>query len=233
MSKYKVGDKVRIVSEWGEGCLQNPDGYMDKWLGKIMTIRGVTKNCGKLAYKMKERLEENRGLGWCWNEKCIAGIANKFNVGELYKVGDESLLEVGNIIEITCVDSDRVYYKTIIAVDGGKIRDSFNTRSSFAKNLIPYAEENEKIIIIRDGQNVTARKYVNEQLVNSAVARCAPDDSFDFDIGARIAVHRLLNIKEVSDDEQTNMFDSMTFEQATEIIDKMTNLVAELVKLHG
>ena len=231
MSKYKVGDKVRIVSEWGDGCYQNPDGYMDKWLGKIMTIRYVTKNCGKLAYKMKEDREENRGLGWCWNEKCIAGIANKFNVGERYKVGYESLLEAGNIIEITCIDSDRVYYKTIVAVDGGKVRDGFDARSAFAKNLIPVTEENEKIIIIRDGKKVTARKYVNEQLVNSAVARCAPEDTFDFDTGARIAVHRLLNIKEVSQDEKTNMFDGLTFGQATEIIGKMTKLVDKLATL--
>ena len=231
MSKYKIGDKVRIVSEWGDGCYQNPDGYMDKWLGKIMTIRDVTKNCGKLAYKMEEDREENRGLGWCWNEKCIAGITNKFNVGERYKVGDESLLEAGNIIEITCVDTDRVYYKTIVAVDGGKVRDGFDARSEFAKNLIPYAKENKKIIIIRDGQNVTARKYVNEQLVNSAVARCAPEDTFDFDTGARIAVHRLLNIEEVSQENSTNIFDSMTFGQATEIIDKMTKLVDKLATL--
>ena len=231
MSKYKVGDKVRIVSEWGDGCYQNQDGYMDKWLGKIMTIRDVTKNCGKLAYKMKEDREENRGLGWCWNEKCIAGIANKFNVGERYKVGYESLLEAGNIIEITCIDRDRVYYKTIVAVDGGKVRDGFDARSAFAKNLIPVTEENEKIIIIRDGKKVTARKYVNEQLVNSAVARCAPEDTFDFDTGARIAVHRLLNIKEVSQDEKTNMFDGLTFGQATEIIGKMTKLVDKLATL--
>ena len=231
MSKYKIGDKVRIVSEWGDGCYQNPDGYMDKWLGKIMTIRDVTKNCGKLAYNMKEDREENRGFGWCWNEKCIAGIANKFNVGERYKVGDESLLEAGNIIEITCVDSDRVYYKTIIAVDGGKVRDSFHVRSEFAKNLIPVTEENEKIIIIRDGKKVTARKYVNEQLVNSAIARCAPEDTFDFDTGARIAVHRLLNIEEVSQENSTNISDSMTFGQATEIIDKMAKLVDKLATL--
>lgn len=231
MSKYKVGDKVRIVSEWGDGCDQNSEGKMDKWLGKTMTIRELSKNCGELAYKMKEDKNEHFGIGWYWNEKCIAGLTNKFNVGERYKVGDESLLEAGNIIEITCVDSDRVYYKTIIAVDGGKVRDSFDARSEFAKNLIPFIEENEKIIIIRDCQNVTARKYVNEHLVNSAVARCAPEDTFDFDTGARIAVHRLLNIEEVSQENSTNIFDGMTFGQATEIIDKMTKLVDKLETL--
>ena len=28
--KYKVGDKVRIVSEWREGCRQASSGEMDK-----------------------------------------------------------------------------------------------------------------------------------------------------------------------------------------------------------
>ena len=28
--KYKVGDKVRIVSKWGKGCHENADGKMDK-----------------------------------------------------------------------------------------------------------------------------------------------------------------------------------------------------------
>ena len=39
--KYKVGDKVRIVSKWVKGCKQNSDGKMDKWLGKNMTIRAI------------------------------------------------------------------------------------------------------------------------------------------------------------------------------------------------
>ena len=70
--KYKVGDKVRIVSEWGKGCEQNSDGKMDKWLGKNMTIRAIYYGN---AYKMKEDAAEWRGDGWTWNENCIAGFA--------------------------------------------------------------------------------------------------------------------------------------------------------------
>lgn len=70
--KYKVGDKVRIVSKWGKGCNQNPDGKMDKWLGKNMTIRAIYYGC---AYKMKEDAAECRGNGWVWNENCIEGLA--------------------------------------------------------------------------------------------------------------------------------------------------------------
>ena len=70
--KYKVGDKVRIVSKWGKGCYQNDLGRMDKWLGKNMTIRAI---CFGRSYKMKEDATENRGYGWLWNENCIAGLA--------------------------------------------------------------------------------------------------------------------------------------------------------------
>ena len=69
--KYKVGDKVRIVSKWGKGCCQIPNGKMDKWLGKVMTVRYV----GKWWYQMVEDRKENIGGGFVWTENCIAGLA--------------------------------------------------------------------------------------------------------------------------------------------------------------
>ena len=71
--KYKVGDKVRIVSKWGEGCCQNPTGRMDKWLGKVMTVRDV----GITLYRMVEDIEDNESGGWVWTENCIAGLARE------------------------------------------------------------------------------------------------------------------------------------------------------------
>lgn len=70
--KYKVGDKVRIVRKWGEGCHQNSKGMMDKWLGKVMTIRVAYEDC---TYGMQEDKGENGGIAWLWNEECIAGLA--------------------------------------------------------------------------------------------------------------------------------------------------------------
>ena len=70
--KYKVGDKVRIVSEWDNSCHQNNEGKMDKWLGKNMTIRAIYYG---RSYKMKEDETEHHGDGWLWNENCIAGLA--------------------------------------------------------------------------------------------------------------------------------------------------------------
>ena len=71
--KYKVGDKVRIVSEWGKGCWQDLNGGMDKWLGKVMTVRDV----GATTYRMVEDTEDNDWGGWVWKENCIEGLAGE------------------------------------------------------------------------------------------------------------------------------------------------------------
>jgi hypothetical protein len=74
--KYKVGDKVRIVSKWpkNRAAKQNRDGLMDKWLGKVMTIRDV----GGDYYRMEEDEHELPFFnGWVWNEACIAGPVNR------------------------------------------------------------------------------------------------------------------------------------------------------------
>ena len=69
--KYKVGDKVRIVSKWGKDCYQNKEGRMDKWLGKVMTVRRADSS----IYRMVEDRGDNEMLGWFWPENCIAGLA--------------------------------------------------------------------------------------------------------------------------------------------------------------
>ena len=55
------GDCVKIVDRWVDGCHANPDGEMDHWLGKIMTVREVWND----YVKMEEDIEEWNG-GWSW-----------------------------------------------------------------------------------------------------------------------------------------------------------------------
>ena len=55
MAKYKVGDKVRIVGY--RTFLMNSFGEMDKWLGKVMTVRGIERGSHgwwKIAAKIKD-----------------------------------------------------------------------------------------------------------------------------------------------------------------------------------
>lgn len=73
--KYNVGDRVRIVKKWNKDTNQNSAGQMDKWLGKVMTIREVRV----LDYRMKEDMDEHYGEGWYWNEACIEGLAHECN----------------------------------------------------------------------------------------------------------------------------------------------------------
>lgn len=66
--KYEVGDKVKIVDKWISGT-QSSFGEMDKWLGKVMTIK---RNIG-YCYKMNEDVAENIGKGWVWSINDIEG----------------------------------------------------------------------------------------------------------------------------------------------------------------
>ena len=69
MAKYKVGDKVRIVDHRTDNM--NHFGRMDKWLGKVMTIRERLLS----GYRMEEDYGENIGLGWQWDDSMISGLA--------------------------------------------------------------------------------------------------------------------------------------------------------------
>lgn len=66
MANYKVGDKVRIVEERTKSM--NLYGHMDKYLGKVMTIRSTDESSD---YKM---LEDNGD--WLWDDSMISGLVN-------------------------------------------------------------------------------------------------------------------------------------------------------------
>ena len=67
----KPGDKVVIVSEWEDPVngWQNHAGKMDRWLGRVMTIRSI----GEAFAFMTEDQEERNGVGWSWAPSLIAG----------------------------------------------------------------------------------------------------------------------------------------------------------------
>ena len=67
MAKYKVGDKVKIMEERTYSMPSH--GSMDKYLGKVMTIRSTDESGD---YKM---LEDNGH--WSWNDAMIAGYASE------------------------------------------------------------------------------------------------------------------------------------------------------------
>lgn len=73
MAKYKVGDKVRIVST---PRLARWNSVMNKWLGETMTITSVNVNSnGEIFYRMAEDRGDFYGCGWFWYADMISGLA--------------------------------------------------------------------------------------------------------------------------------------------------------------
>ena len=68
---YKVGDKVRIASKRPQ---RNWNPYMDKYLGKTMTIIKSGINSEGVYYYMGEDRYDYLGH-WCWYEDMISGLA--------------------------------------------------------------------------------------------------------------------------------------------------------------
>lgn len=72
MAKYKVGDKVRIVSKRPQRHW-NPE--MDKYLGKTMTVTASGRNSrGETYYRVFED-RASEGIWWYWYEDMISGLA--------------------------------------------------------------------------------------------------------------------------------------------------------------
>lgn len=53
----------------------------------------------------------------------------------------------------------------------------------------------EKIIITHDGTTTLARMYNGNAVIKTATAKRCPEDTFDFEIGARLAMDRLIGEK--------------------------------------
>ena len=51
---------------------------------------------------------------------------------------------------------------------------------------------NHKIVIITEGNTTIARLYENNKVIKTAEAKCSPEDTFDFTVGAKLAYNRLM-----------------------------------------
>lgn len=76
--------------------------------------------------------------------------------------------------------------------------DRWNVRESDMKPFKP-AIMPQKIVITTDGKTTLARLFDGKTMVKRAEAKCAPFDVFDFEIGAELAVKRLMGAKPVTE----------------------------------
>ena len=117
-----------------------------------------------------------------------------------YKVGDKVRVRkdliYGNIYDGYTVLADMLGYGgkevTIAAVhpDHYHIKENHGIRLWTDKMFESACAE--KIVITTDGVTTTARKYDGKKLIKEAKAVCSKDDTFNFDVGAKLAIERLM-----------------------------------------
>lgn len=76
----KVGDRVLIVDKRSRGHW-NQDGYMDKYLSKVMTVRITDHIWPNFTLRMEEDIDEHDG-GWYWYPEMIAGYLSEEGIEE-------------------------------------------------------------------------------------------------------------------------------------------------------
>lgn len=107
----------------------------------------------------------------------------KFEVGKLYKVTKTT--RKGNVIKIT-EDLGYGEYKYEVVTNVKKdLVGSFVSGSAFADSLKPVEE---CIVIYRKYNDVIA---LDKSTGRKGIAKCSPEDKFDFGIGAKLAFERL------------------------------------------
>lgn len=173
---------------------------------------------------------------------------SKFNVGDIVigntKANEYGITKQGVLLKVTCLSFNNKYF-------GGQIIDSKGVHSTkFPKpfdglkcerfdmykpkeptNLATGNEESLSIISITCHGNKVVAKMVASQV--SAEARCNPTDTFDYKVGAKLALERLLNKITISVNDtvkiKTLAYSIYTdYERFVELV--LPNYVTNLVK---
>lgn len=134
------------------------------------------------------------GNGWYWHEHMISGLACTFKAGDRVVGNREASKHYGITKEGWRGTVTGVYGDAHIKVRGPGI----GCVMTFDVNpaCFDLDKTGDKIVITVDGKTTLARLYSGKDVVKSAEAKCSPDDVFDFAVGAKLAMDRLLGGEE-------------------------------------
>ena len=141
------------------------------------------------ATKTKEKVTKNRvqRMGKFKLGDIVKRIncSNNYDDGRCFKVGD-----IGTVVDIS---PDGWFTVNVNGVDYTYV-DSRN---------LEVVTNKDKIVIKHDGKDTTATLYRADGTKEVAVARCSPEDTFDFGVGAKLAVERLMLSRPTKPTKQT------------------------------
>lgn len=187
--RYKVGDRVIIEKSNIEG--------VESYAGRSGVITSLIESdipTNDYPYRVDAK---GTGCGvWC----TVRGYENKPTVEvDKFKVGDRVIIEESNIEGMAGVNlRGKNVVGTISSINPLKGSDHpyWVTTDKYpiglyckVKCLAP--NNDDKVVITHDGKTTTAKLYKGEKEVKTATAKCAPDDTFDFMVGAKLAMERL------------------------------------------
>lgn len=217
----ELGDKVRVIND-------------KSWLrGKCGTVKWLDLfNCAVEFEESDKRLHSCDGKakqmrGWWFHRKDIKKIRepklNEHRIDDVMKVVDEKSIYFNKIGRLRAVsEKDKMFY---IEFERRKtLNDSrfgwFNEEQ--LKNL-SYEERVERNVqFVVDGETITA---LDQNTGRKGVARCHPDDHFNFNIGSRLAFERLLE-----SEKAIHTFDEVIIANRDEIMCKNVLLASEMIK---
>ena len=124
----------------------------------------------------------------------------KFKVGDIvrgmknspYGITNENMTK-GEVIAVgSYEDDDDIIVKVLEHKIAPSAEGSYHPVNSKYFELYDY----NKIVITTDGNKTLARLYENNEVVRTAEAKCNPEDTFDFETGAKLAFERLMEKKD-------------------------------------
>lgn len=193
--KFKVGDKVRVLD--GSNIILYTGGWhehMNEYVGKVYTIVGLYNlKDGRMGYRIENCLLmfDERGLELAEDKHKFTEC--KFKVGDMiigneYASGTYGVTKSGWKGQVVNINADGTF----------DARGIGTTDTHTFMHLLPECFDLlETKVVITYVENMTIAKcYENGKCVRIGVAKCSPEDTFDFAIGAKIAFNRLFGFVE-------------------------------------
>lgn len=151
----------------------------------------------------------------------------KIEVGKTYRVTGGTM----NGATVKIIDADKrhfpVTYKYVRVDGANQFSNWFHAGSRFAGWLRPVDPE-MKIVVLRDGNKIIATSYRDGEKITTGVAKCSPEDTFDFAVGSRIALKRLfakidVNSKFGNPERNSGITRDDVCHETKEIVKKLSN----------
>lgn len=117
----------------------------------------------------------------------------KFKVGDMV-IGNHPTRYVftnkGWVGKVTKIN-DTNGFMTVVGVGNASFNHAYDCLDpKYFDPYVPYVKE--KIVITHDGKTTTATMYRGDGSKEQTTARCCPEDTFDFNVGAELAMERLM-----------------------------------------